>query len=253
MSTISISLKDDYAILQFNRPKAHALNKQMLLDLQQALQGFTETDAIRGVIITGTETIFCAGLDVVELYDYNETEIEEFWQLFDTVIKAMVAFPKPLIAAVNGHAPAGGCVLALTCDYRLMAQGKGRIGLNEIGVGVVIPTPIIELARHVLGYTRNAEMIEHAALFLPEEAAAFGLVHGTLPAEDLLTAAETKLQAWLELPDRPWRLTKQNMRRPVLEAMDVPFAEAFEPTLKEWWSEESRERFAGMIKNLTKR
>ena len=253
MSTIKVSLKDDFAILEFNRPKGHALNTQMVTDLRQAFEGFTDSDAIRGVILTGTGTIFCAGIDVVELFDYDKAEFEAFWQAFDQLLKDMVAFPKPLVAAVNGHAPAGGCVLAMCCDYRVMADGKGRIGLNEIAVGIVIPAPIVELARQVVGDARSAEMIYHAALLLPEEAAAFGLVQAVVPYEDLLAAAESKLRAWLDLPQAPWRETKSIFRRPLLKAMDGEFSDDFDATLRGWWSDESRARVSSMLEKLKKK
>ena len=253
MSTINISFKDDYAVMEFNRPKANAINEPMVHEMREAFAKLASSESVQGVILTGQGTIFSAGLDVVELYGYDETEIDNFWQSFQRLLLDMAGFPKPLVAAINGHAPAGGCVFALCCDCRIMANGKGRIGLNEVPVGIVLPTPIVELARHAVGETRAAEMILHGALLLPQEAGAFGLIHAVVAPDKLIEAAEAKLASWLELPQAPWREAKVTLRRPLLEAMDVEFSDGYGATLREWWSVDSRARLGTMIDKLKKK
>lgn len=253
MSTLNVTYTDDYAVMELNRPKANAINAQMTHDMRETFHDLAESESVRGAILTGQGTIFSAGLDVVELYGYDESEIASFWESFGQLLEDMAGFPKPLVAAINGHAPAGGCVFALCADSRIMSEGKGRIGLNEVPVGVVLPGPIVELARHVLGNTRAADLIYHGALMLPEEAAAFGLIHSIVPHEDLLAAAEAKLKAWLELPQEPWRKAKAALRKPLLDAMDMDPSQAFGDTLRYWWSDESRARIGAMIDKLQKK
>jgi len=250
MKTITVEKRDNIAIMELNRPKAHALNKRLVTDLQQVLLNLREDKNVEGAILTAKGSIFCAGLDVVELYGYDEDGMDTFWEDFGRLLRDLVSFPKPLIAAINGHAPAGGCVLAMCCDYRFMAEGQGRIGLNEVPVGIVIPKPIVELARHVVGDTRASDMIFHGALLFPEQAGAFGLVHATVPPEQLMEMAEQKLHSWLALPQGPWQDAKATLRAPLLKAMDIEFSEAFGETIREWWSPHSRATVAKTIERL---
>jgi 3,2-trans-enoyl-CoA isomerase len=253
MSTVKLSFRENTATIELNRPKAHALNKQLVNDLREAMVHLTNSKNIEGAVLTADGKIFCAGLDVVELYGYNETEMDHFWAEFGRLLRDLIAFPKPLIAAINGHAPAGGCVLAMCCDYRFMAEGQGRIGLNEIPVGIVIPKPIVELARHVVGDTRASDMIFHGALLFPEQAGAFGLVHATVPPELLMERAQEKLLSWLALPQEPWRQAKAALRAPLLKAMEMEFTEAYGETLHHWWSPDSRTNVGKVVERLQKK
>lgn len=117
MDAIALSFKDHHAVIELGRPKAHAINRQMVDELREALASLSQADYIRGAILTAQGGIFSAGLDVVELYTYDEEEMDRFWEAFGKLMCDMAAFPKPLIAAINGHSPAGGCVLALCCDH----------------------------------------------------------------------------------------------------------------------------------------
>lgn len=253
MSTLNVSFRENYAIIELNRPRAHAINKRLVTELREELDKLEDSEHVDGAILTATGNIFCAGLDLVELYGYDEATLDDFWEDFGRLLKDMAGFSKPLVAAINGHAPAGGCVLAMCCDYRFMADGNGRIGLNEVAVGVVLPTPIVELARHVLGDARATDMMLHGALLLPQEAGAFGLVHATVPPDELVARAEEKLQSWLALPAAPWREAKKTARRPLLEAMDVEFSEGFGETIHHWWSTESRATMGKMVQKLKER
>ena len=145
MNTLQITKKENYAIVQLNRGKVNAINLQMAQELTNTIQSFKETDSIRGVILTGQDHFFTAGLDVIELYDYDKATIQEFMIAFGELYLTLVKFPKPLIAAITGHAPAGGAVFAITCDYRVMADGeKYTIGLNEILVNIGLSQAIID-------------------------------------------------------------------------------------------------------------
>lgn len=250
MSTVKMSFRENVAVVELNRPKAHALNQHLVNDLREAIIHLRDSKNIDGAILTASGNIFCAGLDVVELYGYTEAQMDRFWGEFARLLHDLVSFPKPLIAAINGHAPAGGCVLAMCCDYRFMAEGQGRIGLNEVPVGIVIPTPIVELARHVVGDTRASDMIFHGALLFAEQAGAFGLVHATVPQEQLIERAEEKLQSWLALPREPWRQAKATLRAPLVQAMNVEFSAGYGETLRHWWSVESRATVGKVVERL---
>ena len=145
MQTLQIQEKEGYAILQLDRGRANPINQLMVDELLSALADIESNDTLNGLIITGKPNFFTAGLDIVELYNYDDEAMAKFWDDFMMLIHKLVAFKKPLIASITGHSPAGGCVIAICCDYRVMAKGKYTIGLNEIPVGITVPNSIFQL------------------------------------------------------------------------------------------------------------
>ncbi|RZL43984.1 MAG: enoyl-CoA hydratase/isomerase family protein, partial [Pedobacter sp.] len=187
MNTITVTVKDRLAIITLNRGKSNSLNREMVTELKDMLHNI-ETDAnIGGVLITGRENFFSAGLDLIELYNYNEEEAKSFWHLFLAFVAKITAFKKPLVTAINGHSPAGGCVIALAADVRVMAEGKYIIGLNEVPVGIIIPNSIFSLYEFWLGKANATRSLLEGKLFSPEEALAIGLVDEVVKPESILT------------------------------------------------------------------
>lgn len=240
METVKLTFKDHIAVVQLNRPKAHAINMEMAQDLIEAIAKLTEADWVQGVILTGSGNIFSAGLDIVELYGYDQDTLDRFLEAFHNLVVDLASFPKPLVAAINGHAPAGGCVFALCCDYRIMADGKFRIGLNEVPVGLVVPKPVMELARFAVGNRRAAQMTLNGLLMDPHEALSMGVIDDIAPAEDVIPRAEAKIDSWLAFSREAWLHTKKYAREPLLKALDMPMREGYGDLIREWWSPNSR-------------
>ena len=136
-TTLQIEEKNNYLIARLDRGKANPVNWQMVDDIRQLLRAVAQNEAQKGLILTGKPHFFTAGVDIVELYYSDEEKVATFWRDFNYLIKEMTAFPKPLITAITGHSPAGGCIFAICSDYRIMAEGKYRIGLNEVPVGII--------------------------------------------------------------------------------------------------------------------
>lgn len=251
METLKLSFQKDIAIVELNRPKAHAINSLMANELSQCFADLDAANHVSAAVLTGSGTIFSAGLDLKELYKYSEDELDRLWQAFGRMVTDMARFSKPLVAAVNGHAPAGGCVLALCCDYRIMAQEGGRIGLNEVAVGVVLPAPVIELARFTIGSEKTSHMVLNATLMDPEEAHTFGLVNELCPAELLIEVCEKRIQKWLAFDQVAWRQAKSGVRASLMERLDMPFADAYGATIRHWWSPETRQSLGEQIAKLS--
>lgn len=253
METVKLHFRDGYAIVEINRPKANALNIELVQELIQALDSVATADSVRGAILTGTGTFFSAGLDIREMLGYNENQVDHFWDSFGHLVHDLTAFPKPLVAAINGHAPAGGCVLTLACDYRIMAEGSFRIGLNEISVGIVVPPPVTALAAFTVGNTKAARMFLTGTLFLPDEARDFGLIDEVCPHDVVLSWAEKRLVKLIELPATAWSATKATLRKGLLEDMDMPFKEGYGETVRAWWSKECRDALNQIAASLSKK
>ncbi|RYF23400.1 MAG: enoyl-CoA hydratase/isomerase family protein [Flavobacteriales bacterium] len=252
MNTISTTVKDRLAIITLNRGKSNSLNREMVTELQDMLHNIENDENIGGIIITGKEHFFSAGLDLIELYHYNEEEAKSFWNLFLNFSAQITAFKKPLVAAVNGHSPAGGCVLALACDARVMSEGKYIIGLNEVPVGIIVPNSIFSLYSFWLGQATAYRNLLAGKLFSPEEALTVGLVDEVVKPESILTAAERKVRKYMAFEANTWQQSKLNLRKQLIATTSADQSIDLEIMLKQWWSPATRAILKSLIDNLQK-
>jgi Delta3-Delta2-enoyl-CoA isomerase len=253
MNTIRIEYQSNYAVLRLSNGKANTINAEMANEILDALLELKTNEQVKGVILTGHGEFFSAGLDVIELYKYNENQMSDFWKLFSRLARRLVAFPKPLIAAITGHSPAGGCVLALGCDYRVMATGNYRIGLNEIPFGIVVPNTIYNLYGFTVGKGNAYKFLLEGKLHTPEEALKCGLVDEITSLEEVEQKAIQQLQVYLKLNTKVWTQSKMNFRNDLLNELNADFESTFEPTLKQWWTPENRALLEHIISSLKKK
>jgi 3,2-trans-enoyl-CoA isomerase len=253
MKTIEVTIKDRLAIISLNRPKSNSLNREMVIELTDMLNNIETDQNIGGAIITGKEHFFSAGLDLIELYNYNEEEAKSFWHLFLNFVAKITSFKKPLIAAINGHSPAGGCVIALACDARVMAEGKYIIGLNEVPVGIIVPNSIFSLYSFWLGKADATRSLLEGKLFHPEEALAIGLVDELVKPESILTAAERRARKYMAYERTTWSQSKLNIRKELIESTSGDQSADLEVMLKQWWSPSTRAILKTIIDSLQKK
>ena len=164
MEFVTTHEKDGIMTLALNRGKVNPLNSKMVSEVQNSLKVLEDDPIVKAVIFTGSEKFFSFGFDVPELLSYSREAFSDFLAGFSDLYSYMFLYPKPIVAAINGHAIAGGCMLALTCDYRIMASGKAKISLNEIDLGVPVFSFITEILRFVVG-SRHASMILYSGNF----------------------------------------------------------------------------------------
>lgn len=250
MNTIKVTIKDRLAIITLDRAKSNALNREMITELEDLLKNISADANIGGAIITGKDHFFSAGLDLIELYSYSEAEAESFWHLFLGFTATVTSFKKPLIAAINGHSPAGGCVIALACDYRIMAEGKYIIGLNEIPVGIIVPNSIFSLYSFWLGQAAASRSLLEGKLFSPEQALEAGLVDELVNPASILTAAERKIRKYMGMEQNTWSNSKLNIRKDLIAATRADQSEELAVMLKQWWSPATRSILKTIIENL---
>jgi len=253
MNTINVTIKDRLALITLNRGKSNALNGEMITELTDMLHNIEHDANIGGVIITGRENFFSAGLDLIELYRYNEEEIKSFWHLFLDFTAKITAFKKPMVAAINGHSPAGGCVIALACDARVMAEGKFIIGLNEVPVGIIVPDSIFHLYAFWLGKANASRSLLEGKLFSPEEALQIGLVDELVNPASIMTAAERKIRKYMALEPNTWQQSKLNIRKELIAATAVDQQQTLEAVLAQWWAPSTRNLLKMIIDNLQKK
>jgi len=253
MNTIKVSVKDRIATITLCRGKSNALNAELITELDDMLKNISADDQIGGVILTGNAPFFSAGLDLIELYHYNETEARLFWEQFLGFVANIVAFKKPIVAAISGHSPAGGCVMALACDYRIMAEGPYIIGLNEVPVGIIVPNSIFQLYSFWIGNAEATRSLLSGKLYQPEEALKVGLIDELVKNESLLTTAERKIKKYIELESNTWSQSKLNIREELIQAASADQSEALEKMLAQWWSPATRHILKTIIENLQRK
>ena len=174
--------------IRLARPPVNALNAALLERLSNALDD-AQTAGCSAIVLSGRPGMFSAGLDVPELLTLDRADMLRQWQVFFGIQARLAACRLPIVAAITGHSPAGGAVLALYCDYRIMANGNFRIGLNEVQVGL-FPGPVIYgVLRRQVGARVADRLISSGMLLSPDEAQAAGLVDRVVEAGVVIAAA----------------------------------------------------------------
>ncbi len=241
---IEISETDGVAILRMANGKANAMTLEFCELLTARLDELNRS-ATGAVVITGTGRMFSAGVDLLRLLDGGAPYVRKFVPALSTMLTTAFACPKPMIAAINGHAIAGGCVLACAADKRLMSADAGRIGVTELLVGVPFPASALEIMRSALTPRYFAEAIFSGATYAPPEAGERGLVDEVVDPNALLERAIECAKGLAGLPPAAFALTKKQIRGPVLERLqnDASKTEVYEM----WLSPETLARVRGYV------
>lgn len=219
--------------IQLARPPVNALNLELLQALHKAI-GDSVREGVRGIVLSGAQGLFSAGVDVPALLQLDRQGVREYWQEFFALCGSMARAPIPLVAAITGHSPAGGAVLALFCDYRVMAEGPFRIGLNEVQVGLIVPEAIQLALRRVVGTYRAERLLVSGAMIESADALACGFVDELTGVDQVTKRALHWLGELLALPSHAMLTTRELARADLANAyadMDAlpldDFIEAF--------------------------
>ena len=242
---IEKTLEDGILTLRLAHGKASALDVELLDALTSALE--QAVGSSRAVILTGTGTIFSAGVDLHRVTREGAPYIERFLPILTRLVKTLFGHPAPVVAAVNGHAIAGGCILALAADYRLMASGLGRIGVPELLVGVPFPAAPFEVLRFAVPPHRIQSLVYTGRTVVAEDALRDGLVDEVVAPDALAARAREVATALAALPPEAFRIAKAAFRQEALGRMER-YGEAIDRQVNELWAlPETRERIAAYL------
>ena len=211
---IERQLTDDILTLRLAHGKASALDLELCQALQRELEAAAESDDVRAVILTGRGSIFSAGVDLPRLVDAGGGYVQNFIEAFEAMLRALFLFPKPAIAAANGHAIAGGAILAFACDYRLMCGG--RVGVPEALVGVPFPPLALEVSRFAIPRQHLQPMLYLAKTIEVGEAKEMGIIDEVVAPDDLMRRANEIARRLASLAPETFRMTKRQIREPFL-------------------------------------
>jgi enoyl-CoA hydratase len=211
---IERSLSDGIVTLRLAHGKASALDLELCNGLQREIEAAAESSGIRAIVITGTGSIFSAGVDLPRLVSAGTQYVQDFVEALDAMLRALFLFPKPAIVAANGHAIAGGAIIAFACDYRLMSGG--RIGVPEALVGLPFPPLALEVVRFAVPRQHLQSMLFLARTIEAAEAKAMGIIDEVVAPDDLLRRATEMAHKLAEIRPDAFRLTKRQIREPFL-------------------------------------
>lgn len=238
--------------IQLDRPPVNALDPALVAELTEALK--TAAGEAGAVVLSGREGMFSAGLDVPTLLTLDESAMSDFWGAFSGLLETVARMPIPTVAAITGHSPAGGAVISLFCDTRIMADGKYKIGLNETQVGLMLPSFIHQALVRLVGAHRAERLIVSGALVSPTQAQALGLVDEVVedPA-GVVEAALAWCNAHLSLPPRAMATNRRTMRASLTRLFDEQDAGDHEAFIGVWFSEETQHTLRALVASLGKK
>ena len=205
------------SVLRIDHGKVGAIDVDLMGMLAVRLDEI-ESIGAKAVVITGTGSSFSAGLDLKRILDGGAPYVHSVLASVRRTIGRLFDFPLPVVAAVNGHAIAGGCVLACACDYRVMADGDGKIGFPAFEVQMPFPRLGMEILRFVAPRAELDELLYGGELYSPAQAQALGLVNELAEPERLLRRAWDVAERLAAAQPLTFGLNKSRERAPVLEA-----------------------------------
>jgi len=239
--------------LTLRHGKANAFDTPFSEALADAFEAAAADAEVRAVVVTGTGRIFSAGVDLFRIVKEGADYTAPFVTALTRAFRAAYAFPKPAIAAINGHAIAGGCILACACDTRVMAKATGKVGAPELLVGVGFPPIALEILRGRLAPAVLHRVTKSGESLSPDAALDAGLVDELVAPDDLMPRARALALEAAETAPEAWALLKHQLHGPRLDAAEND-AEGLRRTWDIWTSEATRERIASYLeKTLGKR
>ena len=242
MDFIELSLKDGIATVTLARPKVNAINEQVVSELRDVFRELASDTRVRAVILTGRGSFFSFGFDIPGFMDYPREAFHRFIMSFSDLVQRIFVFPKPVIAALNGHAVAGGCVLAIACDRRFMVGGKAKIALNELTLGASVFTSIAEILKYTVG-SRTAQLLLYTGkMNSAEEALTLGLVDKVVSEGEINDAAVSAARELAGWDVFAFGSVKRLLRKEAIDRIDNHEKGSVSDFVDIWYSENTWEK-----------
>jgi enoyl-CoA hydratase len=249
VSLVRSERRDEIAILTLDRPKANAFSPELVAELTASIAAESRS---RGVVLTSALSgMFSAGWDLKRIVDFERPAMEEFVEAYCDLVRLLFVFGPPLVAALPGHAIAGGLIVAMGADERIAAEGKGKFGLSEVILGVSVPQCLMEPFRHVVGARHMERLAATGENVTAEEALSIGLVDRIVPPDELLDRAVERVRILAGLSAPAYAAIKLRSRAAAIARFDQ--ARDHDPFLDFWFSEDARFRLGDMVARLSAR
>ena len=246
---VTLTRDGSIGVLRMEREHGNAINNALVESLLATLAEAESDPEIRGVLLTGGGKIFSPGLDLTELAVLDREAMERFMSRFSAAVLTLYTFPKPVVAALHGHALAGGCVLALTADWRVLRRGA-TTGLNEVKVGVPLPFGVSLIVREAVPKNKLAEVALLGRNFADEAAVAAGLADELADAAGVVPLSRERLEEFVTKDAAAFAVTKRYLRSQVVERIRANNRLLIPEWLDGWFSPGTRARIAAIVAGL---
>ena len=251
MNTISTEIQNTLAIITLDNGATNTISQQMVHELADAIKAIEHDPKVRGVVFaSANEKFFSIGFDIPNLFDLSKKDFETFYDTFNQFALNLFTLPKPTIAAITGHAIAGGCILSLCCDYRFIAEGRKLMGLNEIKLGVPVPFTVDCILRDLIGSQRGRDVLELGEFYPSEQLLRLGMVDQVMPSDEVLSASIEKVKTLGEMPNAAYAIIKENRVKPVEAKILAGYEGKKNQFIECWYSPEGRKRLEEAIEKF---
>ena len=249
---ISIDRVENVGVIRLERPPVNAINHDLIKQLSDSLDNFKGDESVKGVVLSGQPGCFSAGLDIVDLYSRDQSYMTEFWGDFSSLLINLFSFSKPVYSCINGHCPAGGTVMVIMTDYRIMSDGQFVIGLNEIDVGLTVPYGIGNVFQYVVGRRNAEDLLLKARLINPQDALSVGLIDEICEMDTIMDKTLERIQESVKLLSLQQSKTRLILREETLKTMKEKFNDDTQLILDSWFSDEGQQRLETLFNKLSK-
>ena len=248
---VRVEYSDNIAIVKLNRSITNALNLQLVEELGETLREVRANSDVHSLVLASSnEKFFSIGFDIPQLFALTREDFGSFYHSFNRMCLDLYTLPKPTVAAITGHAIAGGCILALCCDYRLIAAGRKLMGLNEIKLGVPVPYLADRVLWQIVGVRYAREITDVGEFYRPEELLRMGAVDQVLSSEQVLQKSIEKARLLGSLPREPLAAIKQNRVEAVAAQVLARIEEKEQLFIDCWYSDKARKRLQEAMKKF---
>lgn len=245
---IDLDVQDGIATLRLNRPPVNAVNLELLRAADSALRDIKARTDVRALIVTGAGKAFCAGLDLRAVPGYTPPEQQEMVLGISRMVATLYALPVPTVAAVNGHAIAGGLVIVLACDYRVGTEAPCQIGLTEARAGIPFPHGAMAVVKAEMSKAVARRRTLVARNSSSQEAMADGFLDELQPPERVLPRSLEVALDLASLPPISYGQIKHQLRSETLAAMEPIVAANTDPLLDSWLSGDTKAAAASLLR-----
>ena len=248
---IQVEDKNNIVIAKLNRNITNAINLELISELSDIVKKVEQDIDVHGLVLSSAnEKFFSIGFDIPELFELEKKDFMIFYKAFNRLCLDLYTLPKPTIAAITGHAVAGGCIIALCCDYRYIAPGKTKMGLNEIKLGVPIPYPVDCMLRQILGFRIAREITDAGDFYEADALLGIGMVDEIIPIEKLQTEAVARVVLLEGHPQSAFAMMKRSRTETTEAQILLKLEEKEEAFLERWYAKETREKLKEAMKKF---
>lgn len=242
MSSVNVRAEEGVAILTLARGKVNAVDGSTAACLHEHVRRLEHDPDVRAIVVAGQGSFFSFGFDVPALYALSPGDFTEFLFTFTDLYLSLFACSKPVVAAINGHAIAGGCMLATSADHRVMATGKARISLNESTFGAALFAGSVEMLTHLVGERQAETVALGGAMYSAEEARAIGLVDEAVPPEAVVAKAVDLAAEMGSRDGAAYAAIKALLRNPIRDRIRLSETASIRRFVEIWYSPSTREQ-----------